>query len=431
MKSCYLVYLFPASEVFSFTRPSFLPPSLPPSGLCEDRVLVAAGHQSTGSVEKLSNQRHFVGLNSLVIKMAGLPLSDAGPFAFRWPPGTNWTAGCLRIDPYPLRLRSSFGTAHTQSLVRLNALVRLSVGLYSSCAEVGLPPKKPGCYEADYGDCARFFAALTRRLDAELRRDARPAQDGQEEGGAGPSSVDPPPNLALADPWAAFPEGLRVHVMGGCCPEAPASRTCRLLLSVLDACMAEAEARGEPSARPVASGVETAVLSCWAAQCRQPLHAFLGLPRPDAPARRSFYTAALDDDVANIVKAARFGAAHTPLLKIKLDGDMRRARVILDALAAALPPPAMGAGACLEGPPPGRDWAIDANSSWTPAIAMHFLREVQRARGFGNRFPSWPRLIPPPPHPSHASLPLIPYPLRSPARTSPASSCWSSPSPWI
>jgi hypothetical protein len=83
-----------------------------------------------------------------------------------------------------------------------------------------------------------------------------------------------------------------------------------------------------------------------------------------APAHRSFYTAALNDDISLIVQAAVFGAKHTPQLKIKLNGSVELAKSILSALDAALPHQ------------DGHEWSIDANSAWTPGVAERMLREV-------------------------------------------------------
>ena len=64
----------------------------------------------------------------------------------------------LSIEPYILELRTPFGTSHSASTTRTNALITLTVTAPAATAdgavrtlvangEVGLPPKKRGCYE--------------------------------------------------------------------------------------------------------------------------------------------------------------------------------------------------------------------------------------------------------------------------------------------
>ena len=51
-----------------------------------------------------------------------------------------------------------FGTSHSSTNSRTNALLLLVFdGALSGVGEVGLPPKKKDCYEADVEDIARYF----------------------------------------------------------------------------------------------------------------------------------------------------------------------------------------------------------------------------------------------------------------------------------
>ena len=61
-----------------------------------------------------------------------------------------------------LELRSAFGTSHSSTTVRNNPRVHVTVAVgqsgatasYSGVAEIGMPPKKAGVYEADLADVA-------------------------------------------------------------------------------------------------------------------------------------------------------------------------------------------------------------------------------------------------------------------------------------
>jgi hypothetical protein len=107
----------------------------------------------------------------------------------------------LEVKPLLLDLRTPFGTSHSTTSQRLNALVRFSIieGTHKAeeegdreedaeaeeessaprsvtvgLAEVGLPPKKAGVYEADCRDVRRFAVrvvgpALAARLGARCR----------------------------------------------------------------------------------------------------------------------------------------------------------------------------------------------------------------------------------------------------------------------
>ena len=61
------------------------------------------------------------------------------------------------LFPYNIELQTSFGTSHSQSDKRQNALALLIIdspgdnGCYLGIAEAGLPPKKKDVYEADIG----------------------------------------------------------------------------------------------------------------------------------------------------------------------------------------------------------------------------------------------------------------------------------------
>ena len=75
-------------------------------------------------------------------------------------------AAILTIESYVLELRSAFGTSHSSTTSRQNALIsfQLAGGHGTTAAvghgEVGLPPKKPSVYFANLDDVYRFVAVL-------------------------------------------------------------------------------------------------------------------------------------------------------------------------------------------------------------------------------------------------------------------------------
>ena len=63
----------------------------------------------------------------------------------------------------PLHLRSSFGTSHSSTTIRYNSFIQIILNDENShksfygLGESGLPPKKPGCYLADYNDISSYI----------------------------------------------------------------------------------------------------------------------------------------------------------------------------------------------------------------------------------------------------------------------------------
>ena len=74
----------------------------------------------------------------------------------------------VAVAPYELELRSAFGTSHSSTTTRCNALIQLSLSSAPPTAigygEVGLPPKKAGCYLADYADIRAYVEAFADEL---------------------------------------------------------------------------------------------------------------------------------------------------------------------------------------------------------------------------------------------------------------------------
>lgn len=80
----------------------------------------------------------------------------------------------IRLFEYNLTLRSAFGTSHSSTSSRQNGLLELSFGSRQGYSEVGLPPKKPFCYEADLNDILTYIKAYVATLMILFESDAAP-----------------------------------------------------------------------------------------------------------------------------------------------------------------------------------------------------------------------------------------------------------------
>eukprot|EP01027_Heterolobosea_sp_BB2_P009010 GEZU01013345.1.p1 GENE.GEZU01013345.1~~GEZU01013345.1.p1 ORF type:complete len:346 (-),score=86.29 GEZU01013345.1:19-981(-) len=138
-----------------------------------------------------------------------------------------------------------------------------------------------------------------------------------------------------------------------------------VLLKALDTCPINQDPTAEFT-RAARCGLEMAILDLWGHILQKPLYELIGIGAPRD--KFSFYTAALNEDIAQIVDSARFGLCHTPYLKIKLDGDVEKGTRIMDRLhevyasQTALPP---------------YKWSIDANCAWTSEIALQYLEAIK------------------------------------------------------
>lgn len=78
----------------------------------------------------------------------------------------------IRLFEYNLTLRTAFGTSHSSTSSRQNGLLELSFGGRQGYSEVGLPPKKPFCYEADLNDILTYIKAYVSTLMILFESDA-------------------------------------------------------------------------------------------------------------------------------------------------------------------------------------------------------------------------------------------------------------------
>ena len=124
---------------------------------------------------------------------------------------------------------------------------------------MGLPPKKPGCYEADYADCravaASWIIAATDAFGRRgmLRRSPRSVS----------SLAESIPDMSMPDPFEGTPsEYFQIMRDDASAPAA----VFRVLLEALDGLSAERVRPGMSAGalRAAASGIESALMDCWA-----------------------------------------------------------------------------------------------------------------------------------------------------------------------
>jgi len=84
---------------------------------------------------------------------------------------------------------------------------------------------------------------------------------------------------------------------------------------------------------------------------------------------RSFYTAALNPELALIVAAFEFGLQSTPCIKIKLDSNVNRGAEILHALLQAYSAAKRSTADVA--------WSIDANAAWNVDATSQMLNVLK------------------------------------------------------
>jgi len=154
-----------------------------------------------------------------------------------------------------------------------------------------------------------------------------------------------------------------------------------MLLNALDTCPLQSES----FARAASSLIEVAATALLAEIRGISVSQLLLGDFSTAPsAHCSFYTAALNDDVEEMVRSAAFGAQHTPHLKVKLDGNATRCATILDALANWSSSSGGSGGGSVQreqgqegGCTDGKDWwSLDANCAWSAPLVTALCQDV-------------------------------------------------------
>jgi hypothetical protein len=226
------------------------------------------------------------------------------------------------LSPRILKLRTAFGTSHSSTMTRKNALIRVRIlqqqqqpqVILEGYGEIGLPPKKPGVYEANYEDVVQFY-----RLFSQYAQSHAPSSSSSISSDRY-LVVDPQydPFFELPDIYFAklrFEENVTNSELFS-----PRDRVVRRVFSLLDGF---SSIHAVPEGRPAKSGLETALLDVWGKQLQLPLHQMLmGRQEQKEGSWHSFYTVGLNPDISEMKRSLIFGLQHTPLIKIKMNDDL-------------------------------------------------------------------------------------------------------------
>eukprot|EP00026_Physarum_polycephalum_P009161 Phypoly_transcript_09273.p1 GENE.Phypoly_transcript_09273~~Phypoly_transcript_09273.p1 ORF type:complete len:423 (+),score=78.39 Phypoly_transcript_09273:66-1334(+) len=248
----------------------------------------------------------------------------------------------ISLELYPLVLRAAFGTAHSLTTERKDALFTLKINDIVGYGEVGLPPKKPFCYKADYNDIEQYCKYYAAKVEEVF------------------SSVKDFPTY---DPFRQLPTKYFA-------PLRPSSSDSDFVVSLQQLFCILDDPTMEGNLHDYASTgkclIEMALLDAYGKYLKKPLHELITPTR--LPVSRSFYTVGLTPTLPPMLESADFGIKYTSLLKIKLDADVKRGAEITEQLDSHL----------TKRGTPMKQFSIDANSSWTPASSLEFLGHINQ-----------------------------------------------------
>jgi L-alanine-DL-glutamate epimerase-like enolase superfamily enzyme len=275
----------------------------------------------------------------------------------------NGVSFSASLEPYPLILRTTFGTSHSATNERLNGLITVKVGNESGYGECAMPPKKPGIYLADYEDCVKCFEVVSQGfLKLEEKRDFEPFAKVTEQYFAKGRVVD---------------EGNKeLEVV-------------RAMFGVVD------EQEGVKEFRVCRNGLEMALLDLWGKLAHIGT-AELILGDQWNVKRPTYYTVGMNSDLEEMKSSARFGLQHTPYLKLKMDKNVsfwsswlpqlfetchslvKEKKDKLNSISSnpSSDPshhPSEPFNALLNGSSFPFVWSIDANADWSPEVAFQML----------------------------------------------------------
>ena len=279
------------------------------------------------------------------------------------------------LFPYNIELQTSFGTSHSQSDKRQNALALLIIdspgdnGCCLGIAEAGLPPKKKDVYEADILDLKvyveNFIDTFIEYTDTTTTTKGERHFDSNNLG----KKLPPPVFEHLTEFFNKEPKNICYEMFNDNNEFKSLSiNTFKYLFSALDYCERNND-KTQPFIRCGKSLIECLIFDCYGKFSNTMVGNFFSIPN-EKPSHQTFYTAALNPDIDEIVKAAIFGSKHTQNLKIKLNSNIEVAKKILDRLNSAKELQHGINNIML------RNWSIDANCSWTPKICKQMLSEV-------------------------------------------------------
>ncbi|EFA75622.1 mandelate racemase/muconate lactonizing enzyme domain-containing protein [Heterostelium album PN500] len=239
----------------------------------------------------------------------------------------------LKLDKYPLNLRNPFGTAHSVTTVRNNVLITLEIDGVLGYGECGVPPKKPLCYFADFDDIQSYFNSYVASLDKTVDNY---------------STKYNPFNKLSSNLFSKLRPSL---------DQSNNNSVFYYLLEKLDNC----ESNKFDYSYASRCCLEMAILDCWGKHLNQPIYEMASLECKEL--KPFYYTVSLCPTKEQVIDSLEFGLKYTSFIKIKLDSDIKRGLEMIEMVMEHT----KQIGKTLS------KISIDANSSWSPEIAIEFL----------------------------------------------------------
>lgn len=302
----------------------------------------------------------------------------------------------IAVHPYHLKLKSAFGTSHSSTTTRTNALFQVVVhenyvhsDICSGVGESGLPPKKPHCYLADYADVEHYFQRYAHTLHyflqeysvinnvsfsfspktkqglvskSESEKHGLPTKRLTRFSDALPFFIQSLPLEFRRNAERKLKLAMEVMCSSSAKNDSPLSAFVLLILC-LHALRFHPDNCSETA--PCKSGLEVALLDCLGTLLKLPVHELLGINFDPTTSFCPFYTAALHDSLEATLQSAEFGLQQTSYLKIKIDGNVSKCQLLLHKLYSLY--------SSLHTHPQGKKWCIDANASWSANTALDML----------------------------------------------------------
>ncbi len=248
--------------------------------------------------------------------------------------------------------------------------------------EVGLPPKKPHIYLSDLNDVLRYVEKVAAAHHSSLSTSPSATSD--------PFSLISDLPLQSHSYFLPFRDSLRS-------PDPIFSLLSSLLhyaytIDLADESIPEADEKGGGGEeRAGRFALETAIFDLWSQLLHIPLfsavkgtptHFTLSSSTLDGQLynshRPTCYTISITEDEEEIQREVSFARSLSDWLKIKLDNNIQRCQWMLrtirsiDSKIQTSSSPSSSSSSS----PRSLKWCIDANTAWTPEIALKMLDEV-------------------------------------------------------
>ncbi|EGG24276.1 mandelate racemase/muconate lactonizing enzyme domain-containing protein [Cavenderia fasciculata] len=268
---------------------------------------------------------------------------------------SDQTSFTLSFQPYKLTLRSAFGTAHSVTTVRNNALIKLDVTTTTSSGDVitihgygecGVPPKKALCYFADLNDIETYFNAFVDTVTQQH---------------VSPSSSPSQSSTIRYDPFSQLPDQYFRDLR-----PTSANNTSPSIFYTLLECLDKCPLNNMDYSHASQCAIEMAIFDCWGKYLNLPIYKLASLECGDE-LKPFYYTVSLCPTMKEILDCSDFGAKYTSFIKIKLDDDVEKGIHIIKSVLEHLEKQSK----------PVTKISVDANSSWSPASAIKYLEYLK------------------------------------------------------